>query len=243
LKLNTANYTIWYFRRLVLKHLNSNLHDELEFISNLGDENPKNYQIWYHRKWIIEQIKDFSKELDFTASQIKDDNKNYHAWAHRQWVIETTGSWDSEILYIDSLLKLDLRNNSAWNQRYFVISRNNKVKFSKEIIQNELQFALSYIKKAPNNQSPWVYLKGLFIHEKFSDFPEFLNTMEEIREKYITSSHATSLLIDIYEQKNTKESLQKALKLTIELANQLDTIHNKYWVYKRGRIEELINLA
>lgn len=45
--LNPANYTAWYFRKILLKELNLDLKKELEFLSTIGIENPKNYQIWY----------------------------------------------------------------------------------------------------------------------------------------------------------------------------------------------------
>ena len=86
-------------------------------------------------------------------------------YRNRQWVVETQGLWDTELEYIKELLDSDLRNNSAWNERFFVISRNGKQKLTKEVIEKEVKFALEYIKKAPNNQSPWAYLKG-FVNSK-----------------------------------------------------------------------------
>jgi len=240
LMLNAAHYTAWYFRRFILDTLHSDLKAELELVSKIGDDNPKNYQIWYHRKWCVEKIADFSKEMEYTANQIKDDSKNYHAWAYRQWVIETQGLWDQELEYIESVLKEDIRNNSAWNQRYFVISRNNTQKLTKEIIEREANFAVSFIRKAPNNQSPWTYLKGLFNHEKYANFPTLVKTLQEMKEKYVSCSHASSLLVDIYEQENSKESITQAIELVKFLANHLDTLHNKYWVYKNQKLEALL---
>ena len=206
---------IRYFRRLVLLDLNYDLNKELEYVTKIGDDNPKNYQIWYHRKWVVERVKNFENELTFTATQIEDDSKNYHAWAHRQWVVETNNLWEQEYEYIDTLLKADLRNNSAWNQRYFVITKNNKETKTTELIQKEIQYSIDYIRKAPNNQSPWAYLKGLFLGKQFSDFPELKQILLELKDKYITSPHAHSLLLDIYEQQNTKESLQSALQVCL----------------------------
>ena len=43
---NPAHYSIWEYRRQILKSLGSSLVDELELLNNLMEENPKNYQLW-----------------------------------------------------------------------------------------------------------------------------------------------------------------------------------------------------
>jgi protein farnesyltransferase/geranylgeranyltransferase type-1 subunit alpha len=44
-KLNPANYTVWCYRRQILYHLGSDLNEELTFIGQMIQENPKNYQV------------------------------------------------------------------------------------------------------------------------------------------------------------------------------------------------------
>jgi len=233
IELNAANYTAWYFRRLVLEALKNDWKHELAFVSRIGSKNPKNYQIWHHRHYVIEKLNDFSTEYNYTADQIEEDSKNYHAWAHRQWVIQTTNTWDDELPFIDLLLKQDFRNNSAWNQRYFVISRNKTLPITEEIRNREIGYAFDWIKKAPNNQSPWIYLKGLFIDQKIGDHPELKKLCLEFRNKFTTSPHVASLLVDIYESEGTKESILQAAELCTALETSLDNIHRKYWVYRK----------
>ena len=55
--LNPSNYTVWYFRRLIIEHLNYDLYKELKYVESVIIENPKNYQVWHHRKCIVEAIK------------------------------------------------------------------------------------------------------------------------------------------------------------------------------------------
>lgn len=42
---NPANYTAWHFRRLLLKALEKDIKQELEFCTQIAEENLKNYQV------------------------------------------------------------------------------------------------------------------------------------------------------------------------------------------------------
>lgn len=89
LKLNAANYTVWQYRRDILKALDSDLLAELAYAEEIIIDNPKNYQVWHHRRVIVEWLNDASRELSLTESVLDTDAKNYHAWQQRQWAIKT----------------------------------------------------------------------------------------------------------------------------------------------------------
>ncbi|XP_015608387.1 protein farnesyltransferase/geranylgeranyltransferase type-1 subunit alpha-like, partial [Cephus cinctus] len=156
--LNPANYTVWQYRREILKALGKDLKKELTYVDVVIKHNSKNYQVWHHRRVIVEWLQDASEELAFTEDILRKDAKNYHAWQHRQWCMKTFNLFDMELTYVERLLQEDVRNNSAWNQRYFVLS--NTTKFESDVIEQEVDFALNKITLVKGNESAWNYLRG-----------------------------------------------------------------------------------
>lgn len=76
-------------RRDILRHLNTNLEEELEYTEIMIMKNSKNYQVWHHRRVMVELIGNGENELEMTEHILELDAKNYHAWQHRQWAIKT----------------------------------------------------------------------------------------------------------------------------------------------------------
>ncbi|KAF9584271.1 hypothetical protein BGW38_007010 [Lunasporangiospora selenospora] len=54
IELSPANYTIWHYRQKLLKALDKDIEEELDWIEIMADEHPKSYQIWHHRQTMIE---------------------------------------------------------------------------------------------------------------------------------------------------------------------------------------------
>lgn len=88
-KMNVLILCVILRRRDILRALDTNLNEELEYTEEIICRNPKSYQVWHHRRVIVEWLNDGSKELDLTEQVLGMDAKNYHAWQHRQWAIKT----------------------------------------------------------------------------------------------------------------------------------------------------------
>uniref|UniRef100_A0A182JE14 Protein farnesyltransferase/geranylgeranyltransferase type-1 subunit alpha n=1 Tax=Anopheles atroparvus TaxID=41427 RepID=A0A182JE14_ANOAO len=241
-KLNPANYTVWQYRRDILKALSSDLYEELSYIGRVIAENPKNYQVWHHRRVIVELLNDPSGELSLTESILDMDAKNYHAWQHRQWVIKNYNLFDDELFYVDRLISEDMRNNSAWNERFFVLKHNG---FTPEVLEREVNYVMTRVGLIKNNESPWNFLRGLLQQGtgKLGQFPSVVEFCEDLYNDGIRSPYLLAFLVDLYEEQyfdivasggneaEAEEYHVKVQDLCESMANQHDKIRSKYWRY------------
>ncbi|KAF2090788.1 protein prenylyltransferase [Saccharata proteae CBS 121410] len=234
---NPAHYTVWLYRARIILAMNYDLRKEIEWLNPTALRNLKNYQIWHHRQTMIENLGSADGEQAFVASMLEKDTKNYHVWSYRQWLVRRFDLWDQgELEAVESLIKDDVRNNSAWNHRWFVVFGGDEGNFkNEEILEREIAYAQDAIRLAPQNQSPWNYLRGLIRHaklpaSKFQNFAEEFATLEKPDD--ISSSHALDLLADIYaEEQDRKSDAAKALDL---LAMRFDPIRQNYWNYRKS---------
>lgn len=171
------------------------------------------------------------------------DAKNYHVWSYRQWLVRKFELWDrGELEEVERLLLRDVRNNSAWNHRWFLVFGRYETgvdEAGNEIMARELDYAKEAIRAAPQNESPWNYLRGL-IRKSGRQFKELVPFAEEFagieENTRVRSSYALEILATAYAEDDARrEDARQALDL---LANKYDPIRANYWIYRKSLLEQ-----
>lgn len=252
IELQRSNFSVWYFRRRILKKLTHHLADELAYVEQIIEDEPKNYQVWHHRKTIVEWLEDGSNDKQLTASVLAIDNKNYHAWQHRQWVIKEFGLWEGEIEFTDTQLHIDVRNNSAWNHRFFVVKETRRHE-DESWIQPELLSVYDRIEQLPTNESSWSYLRGL-LTLTYNSLTSQVLTQDFCDKLYgskgCRSPHLLAFILDMIHEELTKLNrsartqkdkctLKKKAEEICDTLKTTDQVRSKYWSYIGLKMKEL----
>lgn len=250
--LSPGHYTVWKYRLDTILNLKLDLATELEFLSSVAESNPKSYQLWRHRQCVLQNWKDPSKEIEFINSILAEDSKNHHAWSYRQWIVGTFNLFRTEINHMDTFLNDDVRNNSAWNHRYFIITNSNT---SNDLLSKEVEYAIEKINLAPNNECPWIYIRGIiqFFNANYSEYPEIKQVCVKYTQNLLQPvTFANILLLRIYEKtvadltiKNSCEDRQLKSDIILKSKNVLnslikyDQLRSKYWSYRLSLFDNI----
>jgi protein farnesyltransferase/geranylgeranyltransferase type-1 subunit alpha len=267
IKLNPAHYTVWLYRASIIFALQCPISEEIAWLNTIALANLKNYQIWHHRHLLVDHyyptiaadpaaLQSFAaSETDFLTQILTKDTKNYHVWSYRSYLVRKLGLWKSdderERRSVETLIDDDVRNNSAWSHRFFVVFNDPEHSTEgvaatevdpavpAEIIDREVRYAQDKIYLAPQNQSPWNYLRGVLVKggRKLADVEEFVgefvkNIGED--EEEVRSSHGLDLLAEIYGEKGDKGKAEVCLK---RLAEKWDPIRAGYWDWRRQMLD------
>jgi protein farnesyltransferase/geranylgeranyltransferase type-1 subunit alpha len=186
------------------------------------------------------------------------DEKNYHVWSYRQWLVDRFALWAdaNELRFVERLLHSDVRNNSAWNHRWFVIFGRPPPPTSSSsgaapspppaladpaIVLREAAYAKAAIRLAPQNESPWTYLRGLAARAPallpltgLRDFALEFATVPAADPGAVLSSHALDVLAEIYA--GDPERRAEACEALDLLACKYDPVRANYWRYRKALV-------
>lgn len=202
-----------------------------------------------------EKVAELAKsEQQFLEQILAEDTKNYHVWSYRQYMVPKLGIFgESEVAAANELIEEDVRNNSAWSHRFFIVFSDPKhttagslstepdPQVPAEIIDREVQYAQIKILLAPQNQSPWNYLRGVLVKggravgsvEAFVD--QFVQDLGVEDKEKVTSTHGLEFLAEIYAEKGETEKADLALR---RLSEKWDRIRLGYWQWRRQMIKD-----
>lgn len=263
--MNPAHYTVWLYRFSIVQGMRTSIPDEIEWLNNVSMENLKNYQIWHHRRLLMdhyypsiesdpdEKAKLARSEEDFLAQILAEDTKNYHVWSYRQYLVPKLGLFgEPELRATEAWIDEDVRNNSAWSHRFFIVfsdpanatpgslSTEHDPKVPADIIDREVKYAEEKILLAPQNQSPWNYLRGVLVKggrkvgTQQALVERFISDVGVEGNEKVTSSHALELLADIYAEKGEVDKADLCLR---RLGEKWDRIRLGYWEWKRASLK------
>ncbi len=228
ISMNSGNYTAWYVRRKCLDQLpelGAKLLDEIGYLNANALEMTKVYQYWHHRRLVINKFGALPPNEYETLQKIyNEDDKNYHMWTYRMWLTQNFSQWKDEEKDIVKKIETNPKNNSAWSYRYFITFHN--VDYTK-VARGEIEFLKSYLAKDLDNESVWVYYKGVLFatadkctvgdKKAAAEEAEKLQAEAEgfckkVLETDKESRFARSVLVDLYRKR----------KETAELAKKVD---------------------
>ena len=260
ISMNPAHYTVWLYRFSIITALQLSIPDEIRWVNKVALRNLKNYQIWHHRHLLVDAyhpqiasspdaVADLARsETAFLGEMLDQDTKNYHVWSYRQYLVRKLGNWTpAELASTEAFIELDVRNNSAWSHRFFLVfsdpAHSTPGAHSSEpdpavpasIIDREVAYAQEKIRLAPQNQSPWFYLKASLVKGR-----RRLETVEGFAAQFVKnigaddedvqSTHAMDLLAEVYAEQGKKEKAE--LYLT-RLGEKWDQIRAGYWEWRK----------
>ena len=262
ISMNPAHYTVWLYRFSIITALDLPIPSEIAWVNEVALQHLKNYQIWHHRHQLVDhyfpqisgspdKVADLARsETEFLHVMLAEDTKNYHVWSYRQYLVRKLDNFTPrELASTESFIDDDVRNNSAWSHRFFLVFSDPATStpgaaatapdpaVPAAVVDAELAYARAKIDLAPQNQSPWNYLRGVLVKGGRS-----LASVEDLAGGFVTnlgaadgsedvrSAHALDLLAEIYAEKGDTERADLCLR---RLGDKWDRIRVGYWEWRR----------
>lgn len=157
------------------ERLSTFIASEQTFLAQILSLDTKNYHVWSYRQWLCTRFPTF-----LLPSPI--------AIPHQPSIAPTYRT-HPEVHAITALIDDDTRNNSAWSHRYFLLFGHHELHHAQsatpplilkqvnedkllhkaglvdtQLVQAEITYTQTEIRKAPQNGSTWNYLRGVLRH-------------------------------------------------------------------------------
>ncbi|CAJ2507465.1 Uu.00g086510.m01.CDS01 [Anthostomella pinea] len=253
--MHLKNYQIWHHRQQLIDHYYPTLIDNDEGKEGNKDT-PSSSSSPTRQQYPNEKVAALAaSERAFLTQMLEQDTKNYHVWSYRQYLVRKLGAFGdpAELRSIEALVDEDVRNNSAWSHRFFLAfsdpvhttpgshATEHDPAVPAAIVDREVAYAQAKIGLAPQNQSPWNYLRGALVKggralgsvRAFAEgFVEGLGEGDE--KERVRSSHALDLLAVIYKEAGERERADLCLR---RLGDKWDRIRKGYWEYRRRLLD------
>lgn len=184
---NPEYYTVWNYRRLIMRHLFDKYRkDNITPRPTLDKTQPS--------KDVAQLI---STDLGFLFPLLRKFPKCYWIWNYRLWLLEevskllpgddSLGFWLQELSLVGKMLNLDSRNFHGWGYRRIVVAalesnQSTSEKPSQSMTEQEFQYTTRMIEANLSNFSAW--------HNRSKLIPRLLNEQgadETARQKTLDS--------------------------------------------------------
>ncbi|OAA54312.1 farnesyltransferase alpha subunit ram2 [Niveomyces insectorum RCEF 264] len=270
---NLKNYQIWHHRYLLTEayypqlmagagddeddataRVNSFGRREIDFLTAILAEDTKNYHVWSYRQYLVRKLGLWNDDERYaTEAFIRQDVRNNSAWSHRFFLVfsdpaNSSAPADQKDNNDSSSTGGGNNNNSNTTPElagaFGGLSLRPDPAVPAAILDREIDYAQERINKAPQNESPWNYLKGVLAKggrplasvETFAaQFVANISSDEgdATSDETVKSTHAMDLLAAVYaEQGDTA----RADLYWRRLAEKWDPIRAGYWQYRRQQL-------
>ncbi|RVX72298.1 hypothetical protein B0A52_04503 [Exophiala mesophila] len=239
---NLKNYQIWHHRQLLLSLMPSLPANETDFLARILSFDTKNYHVWSYRQWLCRRFPDpllnTDMELQAMDTMLTDDVRNNSAWNHRYFVC-----FGAEELRV--IEEQQQPSGSGANRRQVLEKDRGLLSVTdEEIVQREINYAKDRIYWAPQNASPWNYLRGVLKRAgmELGDMQVFCERLvggqdgDLLSEQNVKSSHALDWLAEIYRRDS---NLKRSRVCLTALATKWDPVRRKYWEYRARELDDL----
>lgn len=248
---NLKNYQIWHHRYLLAEYyypqiaesperLTAFAKSEMAFLTTILAEDTKNYHVWSYRQYLVRRLGYWSDgERLAMEAFIQQDVRNNSAWSHRFFLVFSDPKQSSAKDGKDGKDERDATKSLEQAIGELNISRDPAVPAA--IVDREITYAQEQIRKAPQNESPWNYLRGVLTKggrslasvEAFAQqFVASIGAADETQET-VQSTHAMDVLAAIYAEKGDKAQAGVYLE---RLAEKWDPIRAGYWRYRKQQL-------